>query len=151
MYNSLKYMTLTVQLADKRVLINRKTHGGQSRWMVSHETFLCNHEVPLIEANKVILNKFGIDPVTYTDDFATIKQYPPVSVTVNRLLYPYILKMHKSLSFRTDVLEEYRALDWYEVVDDIIKDSTHRSVMAQRYTPTAAFLTKTLHKLKVFD
>jgi hypothetical protein len=74
-----------------------------------------------------------------------------MKVAVNRLLYPFILKMKSNLIFKVDSLEEYRALEWYEIVDDIIKDSTHRSNMAQKYTPTAAWTTNALHKLKVFD
>jgi len=151
MYNSLKYMTLTVQLADKRVLVNRTKYGGGARWAVTHETFLCNHETPLVEANKLLMNNFGIDAGDYTDDFATIKQYPPNSVAINRFIHPYVLKMHKTLSFKIDALQEYRALDWYDIVDDVLKDATSRSTMAQKYTPTAAFVTKIIHNLKVFD
>ena len=151
MYQSLKYMMLTVQLADKRVLLHRTNHGGWPMWSVTHELYLNSYEVPLVEANRVLLHHFQINTATYKDDFADIKQYPPQTVATNRLIYPFILRMKQTLNFRCKSTDEYRALDWYEIIDDVIKDSTHRSHAANKYTPTAAFFVKTLNQMKVFD
>jgi hypothetical protein len=152
MSNWLKYMTLTVQLADKRVLLFRKNHGGGPIWAITHETFLCNHEAPLVEANKIILNQFGINPNTYEDDFAEIKQLPPMNIIPNRQIFPFIIKMKKMLSFRTAAESEYLALDWYEIVDRVIKDSVcPEPGQWPQHTPTSLLLVKGLHTNKVFD
>lgn len=152
MSNWLKYMTLTVQLADKRVLLYRKYHGGSPMWAVTHETFLCNHEPPLVEANRAILNQFGIDPVTYRDDFAEMKQLSPMDIVPNRRIFPFIIKMKKVLSFTTEAASEYLALDWYDIVDRVIKDAARPETgQFPKHTPTSLLLVRGLHNDKVFD
>ena len=148
----LKYLNVVVQLADKRVLLYRKHHGGWPQWSVTHEKYLNNEESPLIEANKILYNVFGIDPVNYSDDFAIVKQISPIVIMPNRQLNPYIVKMQTLLSFRGEVEDEYRAFRWDDIIDMIMHDLAGTSTsLNPTFTPTACYAVRGLTNKKVME
>jgi len=150
MYTSLRYAVMTVQLADKRVLLYRKNHGGWPQWAVTHESFLSHHESPLVEINKILMNNFGIDPSGYNDKFAEIKQLGVVETRSNRCIYPFLAKIHRAFSFTSMADCEYKAVLWHDLLKDMDRESL-RSVQAQKYTPTSKSLVKALNRAKVID
>ena len=153
MYNYLKYANVTVQLADSRVLVYHKLYGGSSQRTVTREVFLCNNESPLSEANKILWHIFGINVDTYGDAFAEIKQLSPFEIAPNRRIYPYIVRMKSALAFQALPEDQYVAMDWYAIVDDMIVNSggARKPGSFTKHTPTAILTIKKLHASKVFD
>lgn len=151
MIQPMRYMTLTVQLADSRVLLHRKVRGCWKAWSVTHEAWLSESESPLNEANRMLTQNFGINPHAYYDDFAEIKQCAPITVASNRWIYPFTMKLKKMFKFTVPYEEEYRALDWYSIVDDVIIDKAQHNPSEPIFSPTAALLVAALNSRKVFN
>lgn len=149
---SLRYLNLTIQLADKRVLLYKKRNGGSPQWAITVEQFLTTMEDPLVEANKILWNKFGVNACDYSDEFAEIKRLPSFDIVPNRRIFPFIMKLASNFAFQAKVDDHFVAMDWYSILDDILKKSTNMGAgQWPEHTPTAVLVAKELHLRGVFN
>lgn len=150
--NALKYVNVSVQLADKRVLLFKREHGGSPQWSITIEQFLSHKDDQLVEANKILWKKFGIDTNSYRDSFAKITRLKPIEILPNRVIFPFTVKMKSALAFQCETYERYVAKDWYDILDDLMKLSIHhKKGHWPVHTPTAVFTAKELHIRRAFD
>jgi hypothetical protein len=113
-------------------------------WSATYESLLfSNDRSPLIEVNNILKEKFGINPHSYSDDFAEIKQLTPISLAANRCIHPFIMRVRQKFNCRAVMYEEYGAMYSKDLVDAIINQ--HLS----KFTPTASMLVAKLVNLKV--
>lgn len=151
MYSRLRYVNITVQVPDGRILLYRKYRGGTAQWAATREKLLIGKDDPLVEINKILWDVFGINPNAYTDNFAEIKQLPAVKILPNRHLHLYTVKMKSSLAFCADAVDQYHPMMWSDIVDDVSVNSHHPPTgYFPKHTPTAIIAIKELQLSKVF-
>jgi hypothetical protein len=130
---SLRYINLTMQLLDNRVLLRRRiTHlekqehyfGG---WEITLSRLLTANEEPLSKFNEVLLEQFGIDSNTYDDSFVNMKRLPPVELPeLLATVTPFVIKFKEPiLRFKTKRENLFRALSFGHILTEIMTKTVY--------------------------
>jgi hypothetical protein len=155
MFQCLNYASIAIQLADKRVLLHRKPIQGDesmlSPWSITMERFIPHGDNPLDVINKVLSNTFGINPYVYSDDVAVMKRFSPVVIKGCRLTIISV-KMKTALRFQIGAGHQFMAMQWSDVLSDIMKNSVYNNVATRaKHTFVAVDVAKELQIKGEFD
>jgi len=137
-----------VQLPDDRILLHK--HRSNAQWCVTVERYIKSTESSLDCVNDILWNLFGIDPFGYSDAFAEIKRYPPTKGIQDKNIVIYIMKLKSAIAFRTKPEEQFMAMPWNTLLNDIRINSVYAGNGLQKHTPNAIIVSRELHIKEVF-
>jgi hypothetical protein len=141
---------MVVQLPDKRILLH-KSSVKDAQWGVTIERLIKTTEAPLDCVNDILWNTFGIDPFTYSDEFAEIKRYPPTKGIQDKNIIVYIAKLKSAISFQAKPEDQFMAIPWRTLLKDIMINSTYVEYnRTSKHTPNAITISRELHIKEVF-
>lgn len=148
MTNHLRCVNMVVQLPDKRILLHRPESDAQ--WCVTIERYIKATESPLDCVNDILWNLFGIDPITYSDNFAEITRYPPTKGIHDRNIIIYIMRLKSSIAFQAKPSDQFVATPWSALLKDIMEKSIYIGRGEAKHTPNAIIISRELHIKEIF-
>ena len=138
--------SIAVQLADKRVLLCRKTltDSHYVPWALTIERPIEEGKDALDMVNKLSWEKLGIDTANYDDSFVEIKRLSPIKIAPCMVINLFVVLLKTAFTFQAKRYEQFIAIPWSIALKDIKQNTA-------KYTKTTIKVAKELHKKGVFD
>ncbi len=144
------YTNMVVQLQDKRVLLYKE--NAYKPWDLTIKRLIDSPKQSLDLANDILWNTFGIDPNNYSDAFAEIKRYNRIENSKKEIITIYVMKVKAAIAFQTKPEEQFIALRWSDVLEDIIRKAIYIEYdLTPKYTHHAILVAQTLNVRGVFE
>lgn len=118
-----RFLNITVQLPDDRVLLYKRLYKSVSlydRFHLTMESCLLENTSQLGEFRKIMWEVFGVDATDYTDDFIEMTQLPPIVVPPNRRILPYFVRFKSAFAFEVKSDAFFVAKPWQEIQREIM-------------------------------
>ena len=132
-----RYANLTVQLPDGRILLHRKRPDiveNLPRWRVTVGEFVVSKKLePLQVANRLMWEIFGINANSYSDNFVEAKVIQPLEHFAT-IIHIFTLRFKTMLAFEAKSNDQYKAMLWDDLVDDVISGSVQYSPFLKKYS-----------------
>lgn len=156
MINQLRNLNLLLVLPDDRVLLKRDLYKwGTSScipWSATIEGYLGNSRAPLVEVHHILRNQFKVNfSLSNEDKSVSVKVFETVSM-VGKEVIPVVAKINTQLSFQAGVIEEFRAMFFDELLDEITEFSIKpKAGKFPVHTQTCIHVAKAIYEKGVFS
>lgn len=144
-----RYVNITIQLQDGRILLLRKNKNTSPLpgWGITTGKSLGNKDV-MTAFNDIMRETFGINTEKYEDTYAEMIKLPIETIWTEKIiLMPFFVKMNTILKFKTKAENEFHALPWRRVLNDIMAKTIYpKNGEAPLHTEIAVQATRVLQE-----
>ena len=143
-----RFINITIQLGDGRVLISRKACNEYvyTLWSLTSEYILSADEDPLSKVNRVMWDIYGIDTSNYVDNFVSMRMLKTLTLPDKSAVTPFVVQLKAAFAFQTEKTTQFEAMPWSIALLEIEKLSVRMGIGAlQKHT------TRCIHVASVLD
>lgn len=146
-------LSITLHLCDGRIILTKlrkrmlSCGGPYDKWAVSVEYPLFYSVSPLDMFNTLMWDIFGIDTLSYSDNFVEMQRLSAIEDKCCGKIYPFIVKMKSAFALQGDTDDEFKALFWKNIVDDILTKTMYKPTGTEKvHSDIAVVITKEMQR-----
>ena len=148
----LSYVTATVQLADKRVLVHKNLFPGSTKQStVTMEKLITDADEVTPAITSFLWESFGISTIQHPGVFAEVTKLEPFNYASYRCVMPFVVRLKSALAFKASRHDMYNAYNWQHIVNDVFENSlAWRVGEFPKHSPTSIRLVQVFNQRGIF-